>query len=95
MHAIIDKSKKERLPLVGINAAHTLAGALASYSGDYREYGIQAGKILAKVLNGVKPADIPIETPDRLLLVINMATAKAIGINIPRKVLIRADRLVE
>jgi putative ABC transport system substrate-binding protein len=70
-------------------------GALASYSGDFRDFGIQGAKLLAKVLNGAKPADIPIETPDRLLLAINLTTAKTIGINIPRKVLSRADRLVE
>jgi putative ABC transport system substrate-binding protein len=70
-------------------------GALASYSGDFRDFGIQGAKLLAKILRGAKPADIPIETPDRLLLAINITTAKDIGINIPRKVLSRADRLVE
>jgi len=95
MAAIVEKTKKERLPLIALDATHTQMGALASYSGDFRDFGIQGAKLLAKVLNGAKPADIPIETPDRLLLTINITTAKDIGISIPRKVLSRADRLVE
>jgi putative ABC transport system substrate-binding protein len=95
MAAIVQKTKKERLPLIALDATHTQMGALASYSGDFRDFGIQGAKLLAKILRGAKPADIPIETPDRLLLAINITTAKDIGINIPRKVLSRADRLVE
>jgi putative ABC transport system substrate-binding protein len=95
MAAMVQKTKKEHLPLIALDATHTQMGALASYSGDFRDFGIQGAKLLAKILRGAKPADIPIETPDRLLLAINITTAKDIGINIPRKVLSRADRLVE
>jgi putative ABC transport system substrate-binding protein len=70
-------------------------GALASYAGDYREFGIQGAKVVTKVLKGIKPADLPIETPERLILTVNLATAKAIGLKIPRTVLDRVDRLVE
>jgi putative ABC transport system substrate-binding protein len=70
-------------------------GALATYSGGFRESGIQAAKLVFKLLRGTKPADLPIETPDRLMLAVNLATAKAIGLRIPRTVLERVDRLVE
>jgi putative ABC transport system substrate-binding protein len=95
MEAVVEKTKKERLPLIALDFTHTEMGALASYSGDFRQFGIQGARLLAKVLGGIKPADIPIETPDRLLLAINITTAKAIGVSIPRKVLNRADRLVD
>jgi len=95
MEVIVEKTKKERLPLISFNHTHTQLGALASYSGDFRELGLQGAKIVSKVLKGTKPSDIPIETPDHLFLSINLTTAKAIGVNVPRKVLSRADRLVE
>jgi putative ABC transport system substrate-binding protein len=95
LELIVDKAKKERLPLISFEHAHAQMGALASYAGDYREFGIQGAKVVTKVLKGIKPADLPIETPDRLILTVNLATAKAIGLKIPRTVLDRVDRLVE
>jgi putative ABC transport system substrate-binding protein len=95
LELIVDKAKRERLPLISWEHTHTQMGALASYAGDYREFGIQGAKVVTKVLKGIKPADLPIETPDRLILTVNLATAKAIGLKIPRTVLERADRLVE
>lgn len=95
MELIVEKTKMERLPLISFDHTHTQQGALASYSGDFQELGIQGARIVSKVLKGTRPANIPIETPDHLFLSINITTAQAIGINIPRKVLRRADRLVE
>ena len=93
--AIVKKAKQERLPLIVNEQAVVEKGALASYGGDFRLFGLQAAKLVAKVLKGSKPSDIPIETPDRFVLTINLNTAKAIGLKIPRKVLERADKLVE
>jgi len=95
MEWIVEKSLKERLPLISFEHTHTQMGALATFSGGFRESGIQAARALFKVLKGVKPADLPIETPDRLILTVNLTTAKAIGLKIPRTVLDRVDRLVE
>jgi putative tryptophan/tyrosine transport system substrate-binding protein len=50
---------------------------------------------VAKILKGVKPAEIPIQTPERLALAINLSTAKTIGLDIPRSILERTDRFVE
>ena len=95
MERLIAKSNKEKLPLIVHEESLLRMGALASYGGDFRLYGMQAAKLVARVLKGTKPSDIPIEVPDRFILAVNLTTAKAIGIKIPRSVLERADRLVE
>jgi ABC-type uncharacterized transport system substrate-binding protein len=95
MESIVEMAKRERLPLISFEQTHVHMGALATYSGGFRESGIQAAKLVSNILRGAKPADIPIETPDRLMLAVNLATAKAIGLKIPRTVLERTDRLVE
>jgi ABC-type uncharacterized transport system substrate-binding protein len=92
---MIKKAGKERLPLIVFEDTLVKLGAVASYGSERRLTGLQAAKLVAKILNGVKPADLPIETPDRFILSVNLATAKAIGIKIPRSVLERADWLVE
>jgi len=92
---LIAKSFREKLPIIVHDGALVQRGALVSYGTDCYSLGIQAAKLVVKVLKGARPADLPIETPDRLCLTINMATANAIGLNIPRKILARADHLVE
>ena len=70
-------------------------GALVSYGADFRLLGMQAAKLVAKILKGAKPSEIPIQTPEQLLLAINLTTAKTIGLDIPRSILERTDRFVE
>jgi len=95
LERLIAKSNKEKLPLIVHEESFLRMGALASYGGDFRLYGMQAAKLVARVLKETKPSDIPIEVPDQFILAVNLTTAKAIGIKIPRSVLERADRLVE
>lgn len=92
---MIKKANQERLPLVVYEDTLVTTGALASYGSNRRLTGLQAAKLVAKLLKGARPADLPIETPDRFILSVNLATAKAIGLRIPRTVLDRVDRLVE
>jgi putative ABC transport system substrate-binding protein len=92
---MIKKANGERLPLIAYEDTLVTMGALGSYGSNRHLTGLQAAKLVAKLLKGAKPSDLPIETPDRFILSVNLATAKAIGIKIPRSVLERADRLVE
>jgi len=92
---ILKKSREDKLPFVAAEATWVEKGALFSYAADFRLVGAQAGRLVAKVLKGEKPSDIPTETPEKLLFVVNMATARSIGLKIPRNVLERIDRIVE
>ena len=70
-------------------------GTLVSYGADFRLTGRQAAKLVAKILKGARPSELPIQTPAQLLLTINLTTAKTIGLDIPRSILERTDRIVE
>ncbi len=92
---LIDKAKKDRLPF-GVHTEELVKkGALVSYGEDNRLIGIQTARLVAKILKGIAPADIPVETPERPVLVVNLTTAKAIGLKIPREFLEHVDRIVE
>jgi putative ABC transport system substrate-binding protein len=92
---LIEKAKQDKVPLVAHEDSIAGKGALLSYGPDFRSVGVQSARLMAKILKGEKPPEIPSETPEKLLLVLNLSTAKAIGLKVPREVLERADRLVE
>jgi putative tryptophan/tyrosine transport system substrate-binding protein len=92
---LIEKAKQDKIPLVVHEESMAVKGALLSYGPDFRSAGAQSSRLAVKLLKGEKPADIPSETPEKLFLVVNVNTAKAIGLKVPRAVLERADRLVE
>jgi putative tryptophan/tyrosine transport system substrate-binding protein len=96
-HALIlEQAVKRRLPLVGFRAGWVERGALFSYSPDFRAVGRQdMAPQIAKILKGVKPADLPVEQISRLQLVVSQKAAKALGITIPQSMLVRADRVIE
>ena len=92
---IVDKANKDRLPF-GVHAEELVRkGALMSYGEDNRLIGNQAARLVIKVLKGIQPANIPIETPERPVLVLNRTTAKIIGLKISPKFFERVDRIVE
>ena len=91
----LKKSREDKLPLVAAEAAWVEKGALFSYAADFRLIGTQAARLVAKILKGESPSDIPIETSERLVLTVNASTARAIGLKIPRSVLVRIDRMFE
>jgi putative ABC transport system substrate-binding protein len=92
---LVHKAKEDRIPLAVSNTAMVEEGALVSYGTDFRLLGLQAAKLVVKVLQGAKPSDLPIQMPEKMVLAINLKTAKAIGFDIPRDLLERTDRFVE
>ena len=66
-----------------------------SYGPDYRDVYRRAAGIVPRILRGTKPANLPVEQPTKFELVINLKTAKAMGITIPKSVLLRADEMIQ
>jgi putative ABC transport system substrate-binding protein len=92
---IAELALKNRLPTLSGVDVYVEAGGFMSYGTHYFDLYRRAAAYVDKILKGAKPADLPIEQAIKFELVINMRTAKALGLNIPLTVLARADRLIE
>ena len=92
---IVDLSAKNRLPLIATAKETTNIGGLLSYGANFSDLWRRAATYVDKILKGAKPGDLPIEQPTRFELVINIKTAKALGIQIPNSILVRADKVIE
>lgn len=86
---------KHRLPAITLFPDFARAGGLLAYGVDISESYRQAAAMVVKVLSGAKPADLPIERPVKFQLVVNLKTAKILGIAMPTSVLLRADEVIE
>lgn len=73
----------------------TTFGALISYGPDQYHQGRQAARLADKILRGTPPREIPVELPDRIELIVNLKTAKRLGLQVPRPILLRVDRVIE
>src|SRR5437870_1223759 len=92
---IAEFATKNRLPSMGETSNYVEAGGLMSYSTNDAESFRRAAVYVDKILKGAKPADLPVEQPTKFELVINLKTAKQIGLTIPPNVLARADRVIK
>ena len=91
---IVDFAIEQRLPSIFDGNDFVEAGGLMSYNTDDDESFKRAAVYMDKILKGAKPAELPVEQPSKFELVINLKTAKQIGLTIPPNVLVRADRVI-
>jgi putative tryptophan/tyrosine transport system substrate-binding protein len=92
---IADLALQHRLPAVSPNSLFCQAGGLASYSADLGALSRQCATLVDKILKGRKPSDLPAELPTRFRLIVNLRTAKSIGLSLPPMLLGRADEVIE
>jgi ABC-type uncharacterized transport system substrate-binding protein len=92
---ILDLAVKNRLPVIYPTPATVEAGGLMSYGVNVDDLTRRAATYVDKILKGAKPADLPVEQPTKFELVVNLKTAKQIGLTIPPNVLARADRVIK
>jgi putative ABC transport system substrate-binding protein len=89
--AIIERSLAMRVPAVFATALWVGYGGLISYGPDYYAQGVQAAALVAKILRGARPSDLPVEGAGKIDLAVNLKTAELLGLTVPRKILLRAD----
>ena len=92
---IVDQGIKLRLPTASLTQEFVKAGGLVSYGVNLMEMFRQAGRYVDKILRGAKPADLPVEQPTKFELTVNLQTARALSLTIPRSVLLQADEIIE
>lgn len=92
---LAERSLEARLPLLSSYVEMTAAGGLLSYGSERNENFRRAAVLVDKILRGANPADLPVEQPQRLELIVNLKTAQIIGVSLPREFVQRADRLIQ
>jgi putative ABC transport system substrate-binding protein len=92
---IPDLAARARLPTMFLTRDLAVAGGLMSYGPNFEELNRRGAVYVDKILRGAKPADLPVEQPTRFVLVINLKTARMLGITIPQSLLLRADEVIQ
>lgn len=87
-------SESQKIPIMGVDRETLMRGALASYACSRYATGVQAARLVKKILEGVAPQNIPVETPDKLEFLINKWVVERLGLELPRKMLNLADEIV-
>jgi putative tryptophan/tyrosine transport system substrate-binding protein len=92
---ILSAADRLRLPTMFQTKQYALDGGLLAYAPDYADQGKRAARYVDRILKGTSPGDLPVEQPTKFELVINLKTAKALGLTIPPSLLLRADQVIE
>jgi putative ABC transport system substrate-binding protein len=92
---IVELAAKYRIPSMFGNREYAAAGGLLSFGGAITANYVRSATYVDKILKGAKPGDLPVEQPARFELVVNMKTAKALGLAIPQSLLLRADEVIQ
>lgn len=92
---ILDAAQKHGLPTMFHGPWLVERGGLAAYSASDAQLGRQAARLVDKIVNGARPSELPVEQPTKFELVVNLRTAKTLGLSIPSSVLLRTDRVIE
>lgn len=92
---LIELAHRSRVPVIAYRPIVAEAGALFAYGASLADQFRRSALVVDKILKGAKPADIPVEQATLIELVVNLRTAKALGITVPRSILLRADRVIE
>jgi putative ABC transport system substrate-binding protein len=92
---VITLAARHKLPAVYSNGDFVTGGALISYGPNFIDQYRRAAAYVDRILKGEKPADMPVQAPTKYELVVNLKTAKALGLDIPATVLARADEVIE
>jgi putative tryptophan/tyrosine transport system substrate-binding protein len=95
LHQIASLALKQRLPSAHSIPQFAAAGGLISYGADLTDNFRRSAVYVDKILKGARPGELPFEQPTRYSLVVNLKTARALGLTIPQSVLLRADKVIE
>src|SRR2546426_12523149 len=92
---VIDLATQRRLPGMYVFSLYPRSGGFMSYGANANDLFRRAAEYMDRILKGAKPSDLPVERPAKFELVINLKTAKAVGLTVPRSLLLRADQIIE
>ena len=92
---IAELAAKSRLPSASAQREYVEAGGLIAYGADSLDLERRSARFVDRILKGAKPAELPVEQPTKFELIINLKTAKALGLTIPPSLLLRADQVIE